>query len=152
MINWEEIKHFKKHEFPEDPDIYADPRLIRNLDEYRELLGQKVHPSPVEGALARLDDKAKSSQHYAVDRKSTAIDVFPEGSIINAWTVALTSGFWAGIGVYFDTQYTGKDWCMLHLDIREKPLIWYRINGDYFYPLHSDPLLRRLMRLLIQRI
>lgn len=150
MIKWDEIKYFKKHEFPENPDIYAEPQLIINLNDYRKLLNKRVYPSPVPGALARFDDKAKGSEHYAISRKSTAIDVFPEGSILRAWMVALTSGLWSGIGVYFDTEFRGKDWCMLHLDNREDPLIWYRLNKkDYYYPLHSEAYLRKMMQLML---
>lgn len=150
MIDWNKIKYFKKHHFSEDPDIYAEPQLIMNLDNYRKQLGNRVYPSPVEGALARFEDTAKGSEHYAISRKSTAIDIFPKGSILKAWTVAVASGLWTGIGVYFDTKYRGKPWCMLHLDNREKRLIWYRLNKkDYYYPLHSEALLRKLMQLLL---
>ena len=155
-INWDDIegkdyiRYFEPSEFSEDPDVFAEPQLIININEYRNLLMSKVFPSPMGGALARFDDKAKGSEHYAVNRKSTAIDVFPEGSILNAWMVALTSRLWTGIGVHFDTTYKDKHWCMLHLDNREKPLIWYRINEkDYYYPLYSDALLRKMMQLLL---
>jgi len=155
-INWNNkekadyIEYFDSGEFPESPDIYAEPRLILNLNEYRKILKSRVHPSPVSGALARFDDKAEDSEHYAVDRKSKAVDVFPEGSILRAWTVAVTSGLWTGVGVYFDTEFRYKKWCMLHLDNRKESLIWYRLNKkDYYYPLYSGTHLRKLFQLLL---
>jgi len=126
-INWGLIEFFTPGEFSEDPNLYAEPQLIMNLDEYRRQLGRRVHPSPVKGALARLDGST-TTEHYAVGRKSTAVDIFPEGSILEAWTLALVSGLWGGIGVYFDTKYAYKPHCMLHLDLRKKHLIWYRLN------------------------
>jgi len=147
-IDWGLIEFFTPKEFSEDPDEHADPQLIMNLDEYRRQLGRRVHPSPVKGALARLEGST-TTQHYAVGRKSTAVDVFPEGSILEAWMLALTLGLWGGIGIYFDTHYEEKEWCMLHLDLRENHLIWYRVDKKYFYPLGSEILLKDLMQHLI---
>jgi len=92
-IDWGLIEFFIPIEFPEDPDEHAEPQLIMNLDEYRRQLGCRVHPSPVKGALARFDGST-TTQHYAVGRRSTATDVFPEGSILEAWMLALVSGLW----------------------------------------------------------
>ena len=148
MINWKEIKHFKKHEFSEDPDIYAEPELILNLERYRILLNNKVHPSPREGTLARFEDEDKYSQHYAMGRKSTATDVFPDGDPLIAWMLAISCGLWGGVGVYFDTTYLYKPKIMLHLDLGRNRL-WYRVNGVYCNPLLNTSSARKLMQLFL---
>ena len=137
-IDWSEVRYFypATDDFSEDPDQFADPELIYRLDYFREVLGKPVHVSPAPGAMARFDDDAKTSQHYAVGRKSTAIDVFPEGPIIDAWLVAITGRF-GGVGVYFDTMYRGERKPMLHLDKRPRKkgaiTLWMRKDGEYIY-------------------
>jgi len=132
-IEWDKVNYFEPDEFSEDPDKYADPALIYSLDIFREMLQYKIYPSPVTGALARFDDGKSGSRHYAVSRKSDAIDIFCNTSILEAWTIAIRSGLWKGIGVYFDTFYRNRDWCMLHLDNRSTNLLWYRDNHEYSF-------------------
>lgn len=131
MIDWSKIEHFKKLEFSEDPDKCANPSLIYSLDSYRKRLDKSIYPSPVPGALARFNKESKTSRHYAIERKSDAIDVFCEAPIFQAWSIAMHSGLWNGIGVYFDTKYCNKPWCMLHLDKRKYGSLWFRENGEY---------------------
>lgn len=147
-IDWEKVKYFdpKIDKFPEDPDVYADPKIIYAVDDYRGITGKPVHPSPVPGALARLDG-SKTGRHYAVNRKSDAIDVFPEGDIRTNWMLAVTSGLFGGVGLYPFTKYRGRDWPMLHLDCRpfkgeggkdDFTLLWLRDqHGQYWYPQRS---------------
>lgn len=130
-IDWSKVDCFTKAEFPEDPDKYADVFMIYSLDKLRDLLQQPIHVSPVSGALARFDNGADYSRHYAVNRKSDAIDIFCETNIFEAWSIAIRSGLWGGVGVYFDTFYNNKRHCMLHLDKRPNNSLWYRHNKKY---------------------
>ncbi len=135
-IEWDKVDYFAPDEFSENPNICADPYLIYALDKYRQILGKAVHPSPVKGALARFTG-SPASRHFAAPssskpRLSIAIDVFCETDIFHAWTTALHSGLWKGVGVYFDTQYKSQSWCMLHLDRRPIQTLWYRDNKTYY--------------------
>jgi hypothetical protein len=106
------------------------------MDELRDWCGEPIYPSPVSGALARFDKTDEDSHHYAgEDHKSRALDWFPGGSVQKAWLMAVTSGLFGGIGIYFDTKYQGKPWPMIHTDIRERTptLLWYREGGSYYY-------------------
>lgn len=147
-IEWAHIEHFSPSEFSEDPDKYAEPALIEALDAFRGVLESPIYPSPVMGALARFGG-SMTSRHYAVGRKSDAIDVFTAGDIRHAWMTAFSSKIWGGIGVYFDTHYQGKPWPMLHLDLRPgKTIYWYRVNGQYGSPMNSTNDMKRLIGLL----
>lgn len=151
-INWEEIKYFKPREFSVNPDKYAHPQLIHTLDRFRLILKERIFPSPVTGAFARFDG-SKNSQHYVGSkenpiRKTTAIDIFPEGIPIHIYTCLLNQFFVKGIGIYLDTNgIDGLPWVMFHMDIRKKgfnsfPLIWFclkeRGKNKYYYP-QSNP-------------
>lgn len=151
-IDWDKIKFFKKSEFSEDPDKYADPDLIHILDRFRFLLGERIFPSPVEGAFVRFNGSRKS-QHYVGPkdnpvRKTTAIDIFPEGMPIEIYSYLLTFFDIKGLGIYLDTKgVDGLPWIMFHIDIREKgfkafPLIWFckKENGinRYYYPQNDS--------------
>ena len=127
------IRHFKESEFPAGELGLADPRIIQALDEFRHRLGKPIEPSPVKGALARPDGEAKGSRHYAHNRLSDAVDVFPQCNIADAWLLAVTSGLFGGVGFYLDT----KPGPLLHLDLREERLMWARIRGSYIYPAHG---------------
>ena len=145
-INWDLINYFSESEFPENP-IYAEPELIYQLDFVRNRLNQRMFPSPIKGGLARFSGSS-TTQHYAIGRKSTAIDVFCEGyPIINIISIIQIHVF-NGIGIYLDT--TGPDglpWIMFHLDLRKtpfsvnQPLIWIATKtqgkNNYFYPQYN---------------
>jgi len=135
-INWTEIKNFKSSEFAEDPTELAEPQLLLNLDRARDLLKQKIFPSPIKGSLARLGG-SDTSQHYIGPkndvrvRKTTASDVFIEGTSFSNYSNLVGSGLFKGIGIYLDTNGPdGMPWVMTHVDIRPKgfglglPLIW----------------------------
>lgn len=150
MIDWTKIKHFKASEFPEAPDQHADPRLIQELDAFREAFGGGVTPSPAKGALARFDGSA-TSRHYAVGRQSDAVDIFPKGEVRRAYDILAADGApWGGIGIYPFTHPSP----MLHIDLR--PLkssgaktIWARDkDGTYIYPNVSEAARRRFEELL----
>jgi hypothetical protein len=128
------LKNFEFTEFSESAELYADGELLFNLQHFRTLLGVPFYPSKAKGALARFDDKDKKSQHYAMNRYSTAIDGFCDCHIFKAWSIAISCGLWGGVGVYFDTKgNNGSPWPMLHLDLRPNRLFWYRANGHYLY-------------------
>lgn len=136
------INHFSLDEFPENPLKYADPKLIISLDRLRELINLPIHPSPVKNALARFDG-SKTSRHYAVGRLSDAIDVFIIGNKLEIFLKIIQSNLFTGIGLYFDTHYRGNSQMMVHLDLREKPLMWYRdieynycINSEFYKKIH----------------
>ena len=142
MIDWTQIKHFKKSAFPENPDLHAEPMLIESLDAFRDIVGVPIYPSPVSGALARFSG-SEESRHYAVGRRSDAVDVFVDCDIREAWMAAFRSKLWGGIGVYFDTHFKNKPWCMLHLDMRPgTTTYWFRQNKSYGHPMviHGDML------------
>jgi hypothetical protein len=89
-----------------------------------------------------------------VVRKSTAIDVFPEGTPVLFYSHLLRHKQINGIGIYLDTNgVDGKPWVMFHFDIRpvglpNMPLVWIvkKISGKqkYFYP-HKDKSLWNLL-------
>ena len=151
-IYWNDISFFTPGEFTHDPSIYAKPQLIYTLDQFRLRLGEKIYPSPAEGAFVRFNG-SENSQHYVGQekspiRKSTAIDIFPEGIPINVFLGLMNLFFVKGIGIYLDTTgIDGKPWIMFHMDIREKgfksyPLIWFCVkeNGknSYYYPQNNS--------------
>lgn len=154
MIEWNDVDHFQKGEFPENPDLYAEPSLIYMLDDFRALLNLPIYPSPANGALARFDGNP-DSRHYAVDRKSDAVDIFVDGDIRHVWLTAMMSGLWGGVGVYFDTYYLSIKWPMLHLDLRPLTSLnsvtyWFR-DGDYYHPMSNNDHRQRLFQLLSEQ-
>lgn len=153
MIEWDEVDYFHHDEFSEDPDLYADPSLIYMLDDFRTLLNSAIYPSPAKGALARFDGNP-DSRHYAVDRKSDAVDIFVDSDIRHAWLLSMTSGQWGGVGVYFDTYYRDRKWPMLHLDLRPLTSLsgityWFR-DGQYYSPSWKEEDRQHLFKLLAE--
>ena len=152
MIKWELIRNFKKEEFSEDPDKFADPALIYEVQSIRTEHAKPIYLSPIQGALARFDG-SDTSRHFAVNRKSDAIDIFPEGIPFEFYIRLITFQKIGGIGIYIDT--TGLDekpWVMFHIDLRPRtnycPFLWiakkiwvvkkHDLVTKYFYP-QSDP-------------
>jgi len=132
-IEWDRVKNFAPNEFVDNVDTLANPELIYTLDAFRDLVGVKIFPSPVPGSCARLHG-SQTSQHFAFLRRSTAIDVFCEGSPLSIFWYAMGCRMWGGIGVYFDTVYRGKVHTMFHFDIRpfsKYPKLWVRDSGVY---------------------
>jgi uncharacterized protein YcbK (DUF882 family) len=144
----EQIKNFVQSEFPE-PIEYGHPKLFYSLDAYRNLLGAPIYPSPSARAFVRTRERHKESMHYAnLDQhiRSRAIDVFVDDRVDRAFMLAMASQLWGGVGVYGDTEFKGRPWSMLHLDIRPLghghsrncALIWLRIKGEYTYPQYEE--------------
>jgi len=145
IINGVDMPNFTKKEIPEFAAGLISKQMLENIQKYRTIIRNPFNISLAYGALFRFDGR-KSSEHYVIvdpttDRlikPSTAIDGFPVCDIFKAWSMALSSGLFNGIGVYFDTNNNhGHPQPMLHLDLRVSPLIWYRDKGEYFYP-HKD--------------
>lgn len=140
------LKHFSPSEF----GIWwplMNPKQLKALDKFRELMGSPVFISPVEGGLGRHGGDVNSSQHN-VDKWGmvNATDVFPTVKANNAkgWKYISTeaerqlvfenakkAGF-TGIGLYTDT-FPGN---MLHVDVRSdrtaiNPALWSRVEHEY---------------------
>jgi hypothetical protein len=132
-----ELDHFEPSEFGEW-SRKMDRSLLLKLDDFRQRWGAPVHISPVDGALGRKT--YSSSMHsYARLGRVCAADVFPQGMtpelFPTAYTLAKQAGF-GGIGIYTDTKFQGRDWPMLHVDVRavprgDPPASWSRIAGEY---------------------
>jgi len=126
------MKNFKPEEFSEDIK-HADPKLLINLDNLRDIIGAEVYPSPAKGALARFDFGSESSQHYAVDRLSTAIDFFCNSDPFEAWVKIIKSNLFTRVGIYFDTYFNNRKWVMFHVDLKDQSLMWTRNDKKYCY-------------------
>jgi len=139
-IDWGLVPSFSPKEFSEDPNEFSDPKIIYLLQEARNKYQKRIFPSPVKGALARFGGSV-TSQHYVgpspenITRYSTALDIFPEGTPFEFYTVLLSIPGIGGIGVYLDTKGSdGKPWVMFHMDLRDisierkVPLIWICIK------------------------
>ena len=116
-----------------------------------------IYPSKADGALARFGSMHKNSRHYAEDRLSDALDLFVDKrkSPLEVLITFLSVHKFGGIGVYFDTKNNrGEKHIMFHVDmrpvgmnhVRRSTLIWYRENGNYFYPQYQnfDEFLRKM--------
>lgn len=145
IINGVDMPNFTHKEIPPDQALYMSRLILSGIQNYRNILGCPFSVSLVDGALIRFDGRKTSEHHVIINpeslrpvKLSRAIDGFPDCNIFEAWTKALSSNLFGGIGVYFDTKNNnGIPQPMLHLDLRSLPLIWYRAQGMYFYP-HKD--------------
>jgi hypothetical protein len=95
MIDWERVPNFRRSEFREDPNHYAQSKLIYRLQDYRTYSNRRIYISPVEGALARFSGD-EDSRHYAVGRKSDAVDIFVDGYPLYNWIMLLESQYFSG--------------------------------------------------------
>lgn len=121
----------------------VSPELITAMDIFRSAHGHAVHISPIDGAVY-ADNKGhlENSWHYIIEGRNSqamAADVFPEGSLIKAWLLAVKMARFGGVGLYpFAAwqQPKQKLFGMLHLDIRpysSKTLWWRDASGTYHY-------------------
>jgi len=131
------LEHFSKEEFPVGVLKKTSSNLITRLAEFRKALGSSLIPTPVPEGIVRTDERSSGSQHYAIDRLSTAIDVFLPDTTDARVAFILACQFFTGVGIYYDTSLKGKPRVMLHLDMRESPLVWCRHKGDYHYPVNG---------------
>lgn len=130
------VDNFSRSEFPDTVE-HCDPDLILKLQDFRERHGRPIHPSRHPKGWGRTKPKYQASQHYADPDEyilGRAMDVFPEGNVLQALTLALELDF-GGIGIYFDTRISDlQPGPMLHLDLRPQRVLWCRVNGKYYYP------------------
>ena len=138
---WQSLKYISPNEFIDDITL-ANPQLFINLNQTRITLNKSIHPSPVEGSLARLYGR-KTSAHYAVGKLSTGVDVFIEGIPLRNFNTLIRQNLFTGIGIYLDTNGPdGKPWVMFHLDMRPIPLIWFAEKNikksGWVYTYESD--------------
>ena len=145
QVDWEKIESFVPEEF-DDPGypgswIYLNPSTIYELDRLRQRTGWKIithNKLGLRGCVC-VDPTGHSpnSLHYvkrghfcsAVDWHFVT-DVDPR---IQAREV-MKSGF-NGIGIYYDWHWHGPLAVGFHTDMRPRPQIWVRENGEYFYLL-----------------
>lgn len=140
---------FDREEFPPGRLFDSmDPRAIGLLLDFRRKLGRPVHPSRwvsedgERSGFARFGGSV-NSRHYARGRLADAMDVFPEGDVLEAWTLALSMPF-GGIGVYLDTRVNRlQPGPMLHLDLRPRRVLWVRVAGEYIYLHQSEDMRNR---------
>ena len=156
IINGVDMPNFTHKEIPPVKAKYMDRLILSNTQFYRNILGCPFSISLNDDALIRFDG-SNISMHYVfispttgdIVKLSRAIDGFPDCDIFEAWTKALSSNLFSGIGVYFDTiNNYGKPQPLLHLDLRSIPLIWYRNKGEYYYPHKDRNFFKRLKGLL----
>jgi len=139
--------NFKESEFSEDINAHMDPRLFAALDGFRSDYGSPIYPSKAKGALARFDG-SKTSQHYAVGRKSTAVDFFTAGNPFLCFCYSLA--WFKSVGVYFNTKGNdGKPGVMIHGDVRAaNRVLWYvDPNGKYNYYKFSADSIQHMLQL-----
>jgi len=153
----EEIKNFDSDEFLVGELQFVGIEIIQAVDKFRDLSGVPIYPSIAPGALARIDNNVTNQHHARSDGSvlSKAMDWFPGRgeSITRLLMLALGSGLFGGIGVYFDTNgfvHSSKN--MFHTDVRPKengiPILWYRVGGSYFYPFSDKMRINTFMSLL----
>ena len=137
-----DLKHFKAKEFgvwfP-----FVDDALLRGLDLFRDTLDAQVIVSQAPGAVGRISERYKNSQHFLRGAKVRAVDVMiPDNiSLKVAYEVARSLEIFSGIGVY-------PDWLPahgLHLDTRttasaKNPATWAGIktaSGQVYVSLYQ---------------
>jgi hypothetical protein len=152
IINGVGMPNFTHKEIPPATAKFMDPQILRNIQKYRGKLGHSFSISKAVGALIRFDGSTTSQHHVThkmpsgkAGKRSKAIDGFPDCDIFEAWSKALSSNLFTGVGVYFDTNNNhGEPQPMLHLDLRPSVLIWFRDEGEYFYPHKDKDFFKRL--------
>jgi len=126
-----DLKYFKAVEFGVWYPAMSIELLVK-LDKFRDLWGDIVTITPVQGGIGR-EDESGSMHNVLKWGEVRAIDVFPRGmdSLADrkrAFKLAQLAGF-NGIGLYTDTKPSN----MLHLDTRDEFLFWTRESRVYKY-------------------
>ncbi len=115
-VDWSRVRWFRPEEFGPHLDS-MDPRVIYAADQLREALGAPLRVSPAPGATARFNGNSQS-RHYAVGRKSDAVDLLVPRSmpLESVYRAALTVPSIGGIGLYPDWSPTHG----VHIDCRPR--------------------------------
>ena len=146
MNRWPSPKHFKPEEF-DDPDfpgswLCMNQDTVLFLDILRYETGWPIithNKFGLRGCVC-VEPKGHSERsHHYIDN--------PEGCSAVDWHFrcdadpreqamhVLQSGF-HGIGIYYDWQWGGKPLPVgFHTDMRKRPQVWKRVDGEYFYLL-----------------
>jgi hypothetical protein len=141
--DWTIVKHFSPEEF-DDPGFpgshkHMDPKTVYLLDDLRADTGWGITTHNKFGlrgcvCMERTGHSPKSL-HYppfcsAVDFHFNC-DADPRAQAMRV----LASGF-TGVGIYFDWRWGGRELPIgFHVDLRQRPQVWKRVNGDYAYLL-----------------
>jgi len=142
LFKGQEIEFFKEDEFPKYELDRASVGIIKALDAIRKFAGHSIYPSPVSGALSRIEGSL-TSRHYAVGRDSDAIDFITQkdANLLRLLTILQGCKLFGGIGVYFDTRGLEQSHdVMFHVDLRPVEVgsslsaLWYRNRSGYHYP------------------
>jgi len=131
-LDWEKIPYLSPEEFPPNTLHKISSLLIEKISQFRTELRSGITPSPVPAGWIRTDG-SQASQHYAVDRLSTAGDIFLAKKQDARYAFLLACSHFTGVGIYYDTKYLYRR-IMLHVDLRETPTTWCRHKGKYYYP------------------
>lgn len=131
--NYPNFPEFRQRGIPMDR---IDARLVQALQCWRDLHGLPLSITPVLAGIIR-EDGSKTSQHYAVGRLSSAIDIFPRaGEVGQAFINALSIDAFRGVGLYLDT----KPSAMIHVDVRDgERILWVRTGHDRYTYFHKEP-------------
>lgn len=133
------VPNFKATEWPAGTLEHMSADVIKLCQRIRSstLYSKKIKPSPIATAHVRFDG-SHTSRHYAAGRLSDATDVFIEGDPRNFLMAALACEA-GGIGIYLDTELSGKPHPMAHIDLRHQPVCWVRVNKNEYVYLRNEP-------------
>lgn len=127
-----QMDNFSPNEFPKYALDNTQAAVLTKLQNLRHIWDKSIYPSRHPDGWARFEG-SENSRHYAVNRKSDAGDFFPEGNVFEFWLL-MQQMKWGGIGFYFDTRRDNlQPGPMIHGDLREERILWFRINGTYYY-------------------
>ncbi len=136
MIDWTQVKHFKREEWVKDPDKIS-PDVVMMLDSMREDAGV-----PFIILVAWDDDgHVNDSSHYTGTRDlAVAVDFYMKSwSLLDQWLFAERYP-WNGIGLYPYWTHPG-----LHCDLRrlgrDHPYLgkrWWRDKDGLYKPLDRE--------------
>ena len=139
MIDWKQIKHFKKEEFGDGDKMHI--RLVNRLDSFADEL---KHPVIVTSGYA-MGGHVSNSYHY----KGMAADIIvPAVPLLDLYLFADKFG-WNGLGIYPFWKYKGIRTGGLHLDIRDVPASWWRDEEGRYHIFSTDELRHLIKKDLI---
>lgn len=127
------LDHFSPYEFRDWWPLMS-PKLLVNLDAFRETLGQRVRISKANGALGRHMGMSRSQHNVDKWGEVRAVDIMlPDtDDLVAAYDLALTLELFSGVGVYPEWKpYHG-----LHLDVRsnrkpQSPATWGMLKDEF---------------------
>jgi hypothetical protein len=157
-LNFSKLRSFSAAEWPcgiwnEKEEMISADSVLEEMDALIVLLLNRlrnslpasyaIYPSPVPRAHVRYENGR--GRHYLCrgKRRSDATDFFMSWAHVwLAWQEAQRILEIGGIGLYLDTEYDGRITPMLHIDAREKRLLWVSVveKRKRIYVFHeSEP-------------